>query len=1079
MNISATSRLAKLLGSASLLTIANALAAHAQAVAQTEMAQTVPEEIPENVLITGSLIRGTVAVGVPVVNIGPMDFTTTGSLTTADLFKNIPQFNVGAGPGAGTIAAGRQEGGTRINLRQLDTGTAPRSLMMIDGVRYPPQDQGLCQIEPDVIPTIAIERIDLLLDGASATYGSDAIGGVFNIILRRAYDGAITQLGYKTGSGGNNQYFAAQVWGRTWDGGDITLSYEWHDQTNVKGTIDTKRYSFDFSPWGFDNRTPLASSIPGTISIGGLQAPDNAHYPANNGHNCTNCYAIPRGTGVNFPGGVGPTAPFSASTLDWTSFNIPENRGTNGTRNEFNPYSIADYSAGIKYTGGAVPFDQQLTKDISLYGEGFYGMRRARIFNQANQNQLASFTVPTWNPYYPTGGAPTNLRLNYHMSIESPPIASGGEVAQRYQVGLNIALPAEWAAQISYSETRDSNFLNVTGQVNKAAVSAALGWTLSPARAIGTAPSFGTWTKPANIPYLNLFCDPRFFQCNAQPTLNYINNFSRSDEAFWVNEKSIKADGPLFDLPGGSVKAAIGADYTSNRYIITLSQENPNNTTVDPQYDPQGRQVWAAFAQVNIPVFSDQNAIFGFRRLDFEASWRHDQYSDFGGTSNQKIGFNWAPIDDLTFRGGWGTSFRAPNFGENSLLVNAAWNGFGLPPAVFPNNNAIIISCDASGKPTPGSGSEKLFKAGFACGSQPGGMSFNGGAKGPNFSGWRDFANQDGQVLKPEQSLNWAFGVDYSPTMNILRGLNVAATWYSIKITSLLVGFGNPTTGRFSDGALGFAYLVPSDLHDAAGNALCPGMDATPQLCAPFEEMVAAAFAQPNNTIPPTAQTLIYWLNDGGTFNRGWQKNEGIDYNVSYDWDMGDWGAFNVGIAGTYYLHQLSVRIPGVGQPVDAYYDDLSPVGGVEQLGVSSTTRPRSLSRSRIGWSNASWDATLFMNYSGHFYHTQTAPPNVNFQCLTPGGTVGGGTFRCANSTYNNSIPSYYTFDLSVGYNTGDLPVNDYLKNVSLQLTIENLLDKSPPFEYRVSTGGGNPSAFDILKNIYGRMVGLRLTKTW
>ena len=112
---------------------------------------------------------------------------------------------------------------------------------MIDGMRYPPQDQGLCQIEPDIIPVAAIERIDLLLDGASATYGSDAIGGVFNIILRRNFDGAVTQLGYKRGAGGNNRYFASQLWGRTWDGGSIVLSYEWRDTAPTKGrsTRDT------------------------------------------------------------------------------------------------------------------------------------------------------------------------------------------------------------------------------------------------------------------------------------------------------------------------------------------------------------------------------------------------------------------------------------------------------------------------------------------------------------------------------------------------------------------------------------------------------------------------------------------------------------------------------------------------------------------------------------------------------------------------------------------------------------------------------------------------------------------------
>jgi len=130
-------QLVSLLGTASLLTMANATSAEAQGqMAQAQAAQA--EEIPENVLITGSLIRGTVAVGVPVTNLGLQDFVKTGALSTSDLFRNVPEFNVGAGPGAGTIAAGRAEGGTRVNLRQLDTGSAPRNLMMIDGMRYPP-----------------------------------------------------------------------------------------------------------------------------------------------------------------------------------------------------------------------------------------------------------------------------------------------------------------------------------------------------------------------------------------------------------------------------------------------------------------------------------------------------------------------------------------------------------------------------------------------------------------------------------------------------------------------------------------------------------------------------------------------------------------------------------------------------------------------------------------------------------------------------------------------------------------------------------------------------------------------------
>src|SRR4030095_4782361 len=129
-----------------------------------------------------------------------------------------------------------------------------------------------------------------------------------------------------------------------------------------------------------------------------------------------------------------------------------------------------------------------------------------------------------------------------------------------------------------------------------------------------TAPSFGTWTKPGAVRYLNVFCDPYAFQCNSGTTLNYISGYRSVNERFWINEKGVKADGPLFDLPGGTVKMAVGADLTGYRFNSVL-QDNTgtHDLTVNPQYDPESKSVWAVFGQINIPVFSDNNAIPGFR----------------------------------------------------------------------------------------------------------------------------------------------------------------------------------------------------------------------------------------------------------------------------------------------------------------------------------------------------------------------------------------------------------------------------------------------------------------------------------
>src|SRR5712672_2572452 len=260
-----TSRLATLMGSASLLTLTNALAANAQQVAQAQMAQA--QEVPEQVLITGSLIHGTAAVGVPVTNLNVQDFRQTGALTTADLFRTIPVANVSPGAVA-TNSGGHLERETRVNIRGLDQ-TGPRSLLMIDGYRFPPQADGNCAIDPSIIPALALDRIDILADGASATYGSDAIAGVINIILKRGFDGAITQFNFSAPDAGGLHYQASQLWGRTWDGGGITLSYEWYDEAPVYGTAHSK-YTQNYSPWGLDDRRPLAGAFPGIISAGGF-----------------------------------------------------------------------------------------------------------------------------------------------------------------------------------------------------------------------------------------------------------------------------------------------------------------------------------------------------------------------------------------------------------------------------------------------------------------------------------------------------------------------------------------------------------------------------------------------------------------------------------------------------------------------------------------------------------------------------------------------------------------------------------------------------------------------------------------
>ncbi len=190
------------------------------------------------------------------------------------------------------------------------------------------------------------------------------------------------------------------------------------------------------------------------------------------------------------------------------------------------------------------------------------------------------------------------------------------------------------------------------------------------------------------------------------------------------------------------------------------------------------KQVWATFAQLNVPVFGDANALPLLRKLDLEGSWRHDQYSDVGGTSNPKVAFNWTLSEDLglTVRGSWGTSFRAPSFAEVSGLVKDAIAGWNT--TLFAQNTTIALNCGPAAEllagrlTNPGSGfvgwngsGSNGGTPGVSCGAgaQPVGLALLG-ASGPAINaGLRSFINTQNKNLHPENSMNWGIGGEFAP----------------------------------------------------------------------------------------------------------------------------------------------------------------------------------------------------------------------------------------------------------------------------------------------------------------------------
>jgi iron complex outermembrane receptor protein len=1064
------SRFATLMGSASFLTLTSV--AQAQQVAQAQMAQAGQEAVPEQVLITGSLIHGTAAVGVPVTNLGAQDFTETGAVSIGDLFRTVPQANVAPGPSA-VNSGGHQERETRVNIRGLDQ-TGPRTLLMIDGVKFPPQADGLCAIDPSIIPALALDRVDILADGASATYGSDAIAGVVNVILKRNFNGAVTMLHFQAPTdGGGQQVQASQLWGRTWDGGDITLTYEYTHEQPIKGTVHSN-FTMNYTPWGLDNEIPIGASLPGTITTG---APAGMA-PGNIGTICSNCWAIPQGTGVAFNpinSGVGPLAPSSAATLNWATLTA---NAANQRTNEIDPLKYGWEQAEQEKNSFVATVDQRLFPMVSFFATGFYANRRVEelqppVYSQGISNDAKTWVVPTINPYYPTG-APNNLRVSYDFGPELPPREPAYEISWRYHLGLNLDLPFSWSGVVYYSHSYETNFY-LQNEVSPNAINVALG-----------TPTGGV-TKPASVPYLNLFCDQQAFQCNSPATINYLHSYRTLGDIYQISERGARFDGPLFDLPGGQVKAAVGGLYESDNVVAFTANNagSPAGSPLSTIYDSEPYNVWAEFAQLDIPIFGDNLNFPLMRKFDIEGSFRHDAYHGTlaGSTSNPKVAFTWL-VDEMvgaTIRGSWGTSFRFANAGEYSTIASDPAGALGLP-----GDAAVArISC-TNGQPTPGSTAAALFAAGFACGSAPGGLTWGGGPH-PEL---RSFVNattnqvqtrEGGTSLAPEKSANYSIGFEVAPQITFLRGLDVQATWYSVKINGTLLGFTANNTQTFNDPTLRFRHIVPSDLG-------CPvAANANPTTCAPFEKMVNAQMLDRNATEPLSSAPLVYWISDGSTVGTGFLHVEGIDWNASYALDLGDFGAWNTGVTGTYYLHYYQALVNGT-PPVDALHADLPAIAGVAQNGVASIpsgqpAAPRMIYRARLGWSNGAYSVTGFMNYSAHYFAPWGTPPNVNVQCAVAGGSTPAAAnapvFPCAIANYTNIEPSVYTFDLSLGYNTGDLPANDYLKGINVQLIVQNLMGRHSPFEYGPTTASRNISAYDILRSNLGRVIGITILKNW
>jgi len=475
--------------------------------AAAQLSSDTPVNLDE-VVVTGSHIRGSQPAGAVPFIVDRQQIEASGYGRLQDVLDNLPQNFQGAGEEFNQLNAYNLNRGADVQLRGLGQGT---TLVLVNGYRQ--AMGGLRGVFVDVssIPTGAIERIEILSDGASAIYGSDAIGGVVNIILRTDYDGAETLARMSTADGEAGETQVSQLAGKSWSSGNALLGYQYYHRDDLPAA--SRPYAsdnLDLRPYGGSDFRQFAGS-PGTI----LNA---AGQPA---------FAIPKGQ-----------------------------NGRQLTRNDLIP-GAANYSDWVTNTrilpeqdmhSAFLNASQILTDNWKVFIDGRYSRRE---FELMAPGSMRNVSVPSTNPFYvnPFGGSgPVTVAYDFTNDLGTQE-QSGTTVTSTASASVTGDLPGEWQVRLSGSYARERN----SWRQPNGFLSTSLTQVLAD-------------RDPATA--LNVFGDGGD---NNPATLARLREYRNEQAVTTMESGALIADGPVLDAPGGPIRLAVGGDYRDER----LHHKNP------------------------------------------------------------------------------------------------------------------------------------------------------------------------------------------------------------------------------------------------------------------------------------------------------------------------------------------------------------------------------------------------------------------------------------------------------------------------------------------------------------------------
>jgi len=698
--------------------------------AQETPAQSTEATTLDRIEVTGSRIKRTdVETSQPIFMLSREDIQAQGLTSVGDVIQNLST----NGSTLNTTFNNGGNGETRVSLRNLGSN---RTLVLVNGRRWVGGTGLGGAVDLNTIPTAAVERIEVLKDGASSIYGSDAIAGVVNVILRQNFDGAEANAfigAYDKGDGEKESYdfvvgSASERWSAMLGVGyvkekEVMAGDRAISAVPVFGSLPGTRFS--------------AASDNGNFAIFDFDPPFNHQPDGDYGY-----FAIDPSSPTGFHGNPALNnaedkynfAPINYLVTPQERYSLFANGGIDITDN-FRFKLTTTYNQRRSETNGApTPLVNE-----AYAGDDPTGISADSIYNPFGQN------VNVFLRRMSEGGPRT-------FAVDVRTVAFDG----RFEGTFDVAdRPFDWEAGYFFGENKANN--TTGGLFQTSHVLTAVGPSMLDAAGnpvcVGVAGDLSTVI--AGCVPLNLLGGAGTI---TPEMINYI-SFVAHDE-FDYKQKTYYANigGDLFEMPGdaGPFAFSFGLEHrTEFGYDQPDALINSGDTSGNGRTATRGGySVDEAYLELAIPVLKDLPLA---RLLDFSVATRYSDYSNFGDTLNSKFGFRWKPIDDLMIRGNWSEGFRAPSISELFAGQADTFQGVADPCAGSiqgePNTD---IPAGCAGIPQYAQANPQI-------------KTTQGG-------------NTD---LQPELATSKTLGFVYSPSW--LQGFDISLDWWKIELTDAIV----------------------------------------------------------------------------------------------------------------------------------------------------------------------------------------------------------------------------------------------------------------------------------------------------